>query len=60
MAASLKGTIAIIGDYDEDSDTYCVSILADAKQVDASGLSEHNDVLVTLDCDDEKESGKAE
>ena len=42
----MKGRITMIGDYDDDSDTYAVYVLASAKEVDASGLAEGDAVVM--------------
>ena len=48
QAVKLKARIQIIGDYDEESDTYALCLLADAKEVTASGLKDDDEVIVTL------------
>jgi hypothetical protein len=48
QAMKLKASIQIIGDYDEESRTYALCLLADAKEVAASGLKDDDDVIVML------------
>lgn len=44
---SIQGRIAMIGDYDEQSDTYAVTVLATSELVYGSGLKEGDCVTVS-------------
>ena len=45
----MNGTIAMIGDYDDESRTYAVMILVDEAQVDAADFGEGDNVTICKD-----------